>query len=143
MNKLLCMVLVAFVVYLVFIKDSSCPMSKEKSEGFQSCSNIPPDNQYSCPQQAGWGKCKELWMVNNCFQSCGRCELERIKNLPSYQTYFYKKESEQTSGLPFDGRFDIIKNKIPNEKIRDIFDNLSLKDKLNTGLFYGIISNIA
>ena len=72
MNKLLCMVLVAFVVYLVFIKDS-CPVSK--NEGFE-CTDIPPDNQYSCALQASWGKCNEPWITdhNFCQKSCGRCD---------------------------------------------------------------------
>lgn len=39
------------------------------------CTNAPPDDRYTCEQQASWGKCdyefifKDSW----CLQSCGRC----------------------------------------------------------------------
>jgi len=37
------------------------------------CTDIPPDDLYSCVEQAGWGKCNEPWMVGFCDLSCGRC----------------------------------------------------------------------
>jgi hypothetical protein len=32
----------------------------------------PPGSQYSCSQQASWGKCGESWMQDYCNSSCGR-----------------------------------------------------------------------
>ncbi|KAJ9466643.1 Mannan endo-1 [Diplonema papillatum] len=37
------------------------------------CTDIPPTSAFTCPQQASWGKCGELWMQDNCNESCGRC----------------------------------------------------------------------
>jgi len=37
------------------------------------CSDNAPDNQYSCGQQAGWGKCNETWMKGYCCRSCLAC----------------------------------------------------------------------
>lgn len=37
------------------------------------CSDIPPDDQYSCAQQAGWGKCNESFMKGHCCRSCRAC----------------------------------------------------------------------
>jgi hypothetical protein len=38
-------------------------------------SDAPPSTDYSCEQQAGYGKCVEAWMYKNalCLRSCGRC----------------------------------------------------------------------
>jgi hypothetical protein len=36
---------------------------------------VPPSTDYTCPQQAGWGKCTETWMAGKCDASCGRCSL--------------------------------------------------------------------
>lgn len=33
----------------------------------------PPPGQYTCEQQAGWGKCNEPWMQGYCLASCGDC----------------------------------------------------------------------
>mmetsp|Transcript_62650 Transcript_62650/g.76696 ORF Transcript_62650/g.76696 Transcript_62650/m.76696 type:complete len:434 (-) Transcript_62650:306-1607(-) len=38
------------------------------------CSDIPPDNSYTCQQQASWGKCNESWMQGYCCQSCNACQ---------------------------------------------------------------------
>jgi len=38
-----------------------------------SCSDTPPDNQYTCEQQAGWGKCNEAFMKGFCCRSCLAC----------------------------------------------------------------------
>ncbi|PRW32690.1 General transcription factor 3C polypeptide 5 [Chlorella sorokiniana] len=39
-----------------------------------TCSDVPPDGQYTCAQQAAWGKCGEAWMLRLfCQQSCRRC----------------------------------------------------------------------
>jgi len=38
-----------------------------------TCADVPPDNMYTCEQQAGWGKCSEPWMQGFCLNSCGKC----------------------------------------------------------------------
>ena len=38
------------------------------------CTDVPPDDRYSCAQQAGWGKCDESWMKGLCNRSCDRCQ---------------------------------------------------------------------
>jgi len=52
---------------------SSTGLSRCGGGGGGSCTDIPPDNVYTCAQQAGWGKCNESWMVGKCDTSCGRC----------------------------------------------------------------------
>ena len=42
-------------------------------EGRCWCSDVPPDNTYTCQQQAGWGKCNETFMAGLCCQSCKAC----------------------------------------------------------------------
>lgn len=38
------------------------------------CVDIPPPpGQYTCEQQAGWGKCNEPWMQGYCLLTCGVC----------------------------------------------------------------------
>ena len=39
-----------------------------------SCTDIAPTQQYSCQQQAAWGKCNESWMAGKCNRSCNRCQ---------------------------------------------------------------------
>ena len=39
-----------------------------------TCSDVPPDDQYTCAEQAGWGKCDEDFMVGYCCLSCHGCE---------------------------------------------------------------------
>lgn len=38
-----------------------------------NCADVPPDNMYTCEQQAAWGKCNEPWMQGFCLKSCGKC----------------------------------------------------------------------
>jgi aryl-phospho-beta-D-glucosidase BglC (GH1 family) len=39
------------------------------------CPDTAPDSQYTCAQQASWGKCGEDWLVRGgyCQKACGRC----------------------------------------------------------------------
>ncbi|KAK2078299.1 hypothetical protein QBZ16_004168 [Prototheca wickerhamii] len=39
------------------------------------CSDVPPSPDYTCAQQAAFGKCSAVWMVEGdyCAQTCGRC----------------------------------------------------------------------
>jgi len=39
----------------------------------EECPDIPPNNTYTCVQQAGWVKCKESWKQGFCLKSCDRC----------------------------------------------------------------------
>ncbi len=57
-----------------FAKAHSCETSfAGTSGGGDACTDVAPDGQYTCAQQAGWGKCDEAWMAGKCDQSCGRC----------------------------------------------------------------------
>jgi hypothetical protein len=38
-----------------------------------SCSDTPPNDQYSCAEQAAWDKCDQPFMQGYCNKSCGRC----------------------------------------------------------------------
>ena len=38
-----------------------------------TCSDVPPDNRYTCAQQASFGKCHEQWMRGYCCKSCFAC----------------------------------------------------------------------
>jgi len=40
-----------------------------------SCTDVPPDNNYSCQQQASYGKCGESWMQGYCCQTCFGCSV--------------------------------------------------------------------
>jgi len=40
----------------------------------QACSDIPPSSDYTCAQQAAWGKCGETWMQGYCCYSCHACQ---------------------------------------------------------------------
>ncbi len=40
------------------------------------CTDIAPDDDYTCAQQAEWGKCDESWMDGYCDATCGRCDTE-------------------------------------------------------------------
>ena len=31
-----------------------------------ACTDVPPDAQFTCAEQAGWGKCGEAWMQSSC-----------------------------------------------------------------------------
>ena len=37
------------------------------------CTDVSPNNQYTCAQQSQWGKCDQDWMKGYCEFSCGRC----------------------------------------------------------------------
>lgn len=37
------------------------------------CTDVAPSAEYTCAQQAGWGKCGEDWMQGFCDASCERC----------------------------------------------------------------------
>ena len=39
-----------------------------------ACSDKAPDSQYTCAQQAAWGKCTESWMKGYCCRSCFGCQ---------------------------------------------------------------------
>ena len=39
-----------------------------------SCSDVAPDAQYTCAQQASWGKCGEDFMRGLCCRSCHACQ---------------------------------------------------------------------
>ena len=39
-----------------------------------SCSDVAPDSQYSCAQQASWGKCSAPFMKGFCCRSCHGCK---------------------------------------------------------------------
>ncbi|KAJ3046444.1 hypothetical protein HK097_000854 [Rhizophlyctis rosea] len=41
--------------------------------GNTGCTDIAPDTEYTCAQQAEWGKCTEDWMEGWCLSSCGKC----------------------------------------------------------------------
>ncbi|MGK3984774.1 hypothetical protein WME99_17140 [Sorangium sp. So ce136] len=43
------------------------------STGGGTCSDTAPSSQYTCAQQASWGKCNESWMQGFCNRTCGRC----------------------------------------------------------------------
>lgn len=42
-------------------------------EVYSPCTDTPPDPQYTCAQQASWGKCNETWMAGHCCVSCFNC----------------------------------------------------------------------
>jgi len=56
--------------------DDSSPIddSTENDDTADLCTDVPPDPNYSCDQQAKWGKCDEPWMDNYCNHTCGRCD---------------------------------------------------------------------
>lgn len=46
------------------------------------CDDVPPDNVYTCEQQASWKKCGESWMEGLCRKSCGRCDCSMLTDVP-------------------------------------------------------------
>ena len=42
--------------------------------GGGGCSDVAPDDQYTCAEQAAWGKCDSDWMVGFCCLSCFACD---------------------------------------------------------------------
>jgi hypothetical protein len=45
----------------------------ESAPATGGCSDVPPDDEFSCQQQAEWGKCDHDFMKGFCRRSCGRC----------------------------------------------------------------------
>lgn len=43
------------------------------NSGGGACGDTPPNGDYSCAEQASWGKCGEAWMQGYCKSSCGTC----------------------------------------------------------------------
>ena len=43
-----------------------------------SCSDVPPNDQFSCAEQASFGKCDQDWMVGFCCKSCFACSPDAI-----------------------------------------------------------------
>lgn len=37
------------------------------------CTDVAPDDQYTCAEQAGWGQCDQPWMQGFCELTCGTC----------------------------------------------------------------------
>lgn len=52
------------------LSDDNPPQDPPSGGG---CTDTPPDNRYSCADQARWGKCDRAWMQGFCDKSCGRC----------------------------------------------------------------------
>jgi uncharacterized surface protein with fasciclin (FAS1) repeats len=52
------------------------PPEEESCQGTSECCDRRPPGQYSCAEQASWGKCAEAWMRNGlyCRATCGFCE---------------------------------------------------------------------
>eukprot|EP01084_Bolivina_argentea_P043138 79489_1 len=38
-----------------------------------NCTDTPPNNEYTCAQQASWGKCNQTWMQGYCCKTCFNC----------------------------------------------------------------------
>jgi mannan endo-1,4-beta-mannosidase len=51
----------------------SLPDPVEPPPSADGCSDIPPDDEFGCQQQAEWGKCDDDFMKDFCHRSCGRC----------------------------------------------------------------------
>ena len=56
--------------------DSDSDSDGDIDTGTEDCPNIPPDDQYTCEEQASWDKCEEDWMIGYCHKSCGRCDTD-------------------------------------------------------------------
>ncbi len=55
-------------------QDPSESLSAEQAaKAAQNCADNPPDDRYTCEEQATWSKCGEPWMKGYCNLSCGRC----------------------------------------------------------------------
>mgnify|MGYP006062577217 CR=1 FL=1 len=44
------------------------------SDDGATCSDVPPDDNYTCEEQAAWGKCSSSWMKGYCCKSCFDCK---------------------------------------------------------------------
>ena len=49
------------------------PDARTSAADASSCTDVPPDDTYTCGEQVGWGKCGEPFMAGHCDRSCGRC----------------------------------------------------------------------
>ena len=45
----------------------------EAPEATCGCSDLAPDDEYSCAEQADWGKCSDVFMAGFCCLSCHAC----------------------------------------------------------------------
>merc|ERR1712164_212082 len=62
--------------------DPTGDMIETESNSTEACvDEYPPDvdTQYTCEDQAGFGKCEENWMNGYCQFSCGKCESDQVK----------------------------------------------------------------
>src|SRR5262249_38205619 len=41
------------------------------------CTDVAPDQNSTCAQQAAWGKCDEPWMDGYCARTCSRCPVSK------------------------------------------------------------------
>jgi hypothetical protein len=62
-------------------------ISTSNNTGTGNCTDIPPDNSYTCSQQAGWGKCSESWMVGFCCKTCFQCNCPKCSDVPPDSSY--------------------------------------------------------
>lgn len=71
-------------------KDYSVCRTLAPSQRALQCTDVPPDDRYTCEEQAGWGKCNATFIFpqSYCLKSCNRCgskllgEVERFVVLP-------------------------------------------------------------
>eukprot|EP01026_Neomeris_dumetosa_P005917 TRINITY_DN11809_c0_g1_i1.p2 TRINITY_DN11809_c0_g1~~TRINITY_DN11809_c0_g1_i1.p2 ORF type:complete len:249 (+),score=23.79 TRINITY_DN11809_c0_g1_i1:68-748(+) len=52
------------------------PLPDSQTQVVEGCTDIAPDDVYTCEKQKEFGKCDNTWMINGgyCQKSCGRCE---------------------------------------------------------------------
>lgn len=52
----------------------SLPLLPQEAPAAPPCTDVPPDDRFTCQQQADFGKCQQSWMVegNFCETTCGR-----------------------------------------------------------------------
>ena len=55
--------------------------------GGDTCTNVAPSGDYTCSQQAAWGKCGEPWMADYCDLACGRCDAPVCQDTPAPGRY--------------------------------------------------------
>ena len=81
--------------------DENCP------RGTSECCDRRPPGQYSCAEQASWGKCAESWMRNGlyCRSTCGFCQGGSGGSGGSGGGFddFYGGDFDDGFGVPFDG----------------------------------------
>ena len=53
--------------------ERTCNPALELPEEFL-CSDISPDEKFTCSRQKKWGKCRESWMAGYCCYSCFGCQ---------------------------------------------------------------------